>query len=588
MKKLFRIFAGSLLCLMPINLFAQSDAEDAKLQSFFKDYLEQKFHQQPVAATALGDHRFDAQMDDISPAARARWLALLRDTAKALPKVVDYSKLSQNGQIDFQIFQHDLENRIWESENLHPFEKDPRTYGNYISDSIYLLLTQSTQPKETNIANCIARMAAIPRVIAEAEHSLTHPARPILETAIRQNRGAIDFYESDIFNYTGDTPQQAALAVAATNVVAALEDYQKFLEGPLRKRAEDNWRLGKKKFDKKFELETDAGITAEQNLADAQAEFASVREELYVVARQLWPRYFPDRNLLPDDPAGRQKTITKVIGQVNLDHSEATNLLADAQSTVASIKAFIRKRDYLQLPDPDNCAVIEMPEFRRGNSLAYLDNAPPLDPKAKSYYAVSPPPSDWTPAQKESYLEEYNRQMLKILTIHEAYPGHYVQLEYSTRQPSLIRRVLGSGTYIEGWAVYGEITMLNEGFGDGDLALRLMQLKFYLRAVANSILDYQMHCTQMTDAEAMKFLTQEAFQSEGEAKLKLIRAKQSSVQLSTYFVGRMAHYRLHQAIEREMGDQFSLAKYHEAVLDQGSVPVKYLPDLVRRQLGLTR
>ncbi len=328
----------------------------------------------------------------------------------------------------------------------------------------------------------------------------------------------------------------------------------------------------------------DAGITAEQNLADAQAEFTRVYDALYLVARQLWPSCFLKQNFPPDDAAGRREVIAKVIGQVNLDHGDATNLVADARATVESIKIFIRQHNYLELPEPDRCAVVEMPEFRRGNSLAYLDNAPPLDPQAASFYAVSPPPADWTPQQSESFLEEYNRHMLKILTIHEAYPGHYVQLEYANRQPSLIRRVLQSGPYIEGWAVYGEVTMLNEGFGDGDLRLRLMQLKFYLRAVANSILDYQMHCTEMTDTEAMKFLTEDAFQSEGEAKLKVIRAKQSSVQLSTYFVGRMAHYRLHQALERELGADFNLGRYHEAVLVQGSVPVKYLPELVRHHL----
>jgi uncharacterized protein (DUF885 family) len=146
--------------------------------------------------------------------------------------------------------------------------------------------------------------------------------------------------------------------------------------------------------------------------------------------------------------------------------------------------------------------------------------------------------------------------------------------------------VYQSGVFIEGWAVYGEITMLNEGYGGGDLRLRMMQLKFYLRAVANSILDYKMHCTRMTDAQAMEFMTRDAFQSEGEAKLKLIRAKQSSVQLSTYFVGRMAHYRLHQQIERELGDRFTLERYHRAVLSCGSVPVKYLPELVRSKLDI--
>jgi uncharacterized protein (DUF885 family) len=174
--------------------------------------------------------------------------------------------------------------------------------------------------------------------------------------------------------------------------------------------------------------------------------------------------------------------------------------------------------------------------------------------------------------------------MLDILAIHEGYPGHSVQLEYMNQNPSLIRKVLQSGVYIEGWAVYTEQTMLDQGYGGGDLALRLSQLKFYLRAVANTILDHKMHCSNLTDEEAMDFLVKGCFQSEGEAKLKVIRAKQSSCQLSTYFAGRMAHYRLRQEIEREMGGRFSLAKYHEAVLEPGAVSVKYLPELVRAKL----
>jgi uncharacterized protein (DUF885 family) len=176
--------------------------------------------------------------------------------------------------------------------------------------------------------------------------------------------------------------------------------------------------------------------------------------------------------------------------------------------------------------------------------------------------------------------------MLQILTIHEAYPGHYVQMEYANRNPSLIRKILGSGVYIEGWAVYTEQMMLDQGYGDGDPALRLSQLKFYLRAVANTILDYRMHCEQMTDDEAMELMVDQSFQSEGEARLKVIRAKQSSVQLSTYFTGRMGHYQLRQQVQRELGDRFHLGRYHEAVLAQGAVPMKYLPVLVRTDLGL--
>src|ERR1041385_9107575 len=172
-------------------------AENQKLESFFKNYLEEHFRQRPLEATKLGDHRFDHLLDDVSRAARDGWLAHARKALKELPNAVDYAKVTRDGQIDFEILKHDLEAEIWLAENTHRFEEDPRAYGDYISDSVYTLLTQSTLPKETNVANCIARMAQIPRVIAAARQTLTHPPKPILETAVRQNRGAISFYETD-------------------------------------------------------------------------------------------------------------------------------------------------------------------------------------------------------------------------------------------------------------------------------------------------------------------------------------------------------------------------------------------------------
>jgi uncharacterized protein (DUF885 family) len=276
------------------------------------------------------------------------------------------------------------------------------------------------------------------------------------------------------------------------------------------------------------------------------------------------------------------------VASVGREHGQPDQIVQDAIGTVDALRAFIRDQDILRLPEPDRCQVIEMPAFRRGNSLAYLDPALPLDPLGASYYAISPPPADWDAARVRSLLEEYNRHMLQILTIHEAYPGHYVQLEYANRTPSLIRKVLSSGVFAEGWAVYTEQMLLDQGYGQGDLALRLNQLKFYLRAVGNAILDHKMHCTDFTDEQALEFLMAGAFQSEGEARLKIIRAKQSSVQLSTYFVGRMAFYRLRQEVQRELGDKFELGRYHEAVLAHGSVPVKFLPELVRQRLSEPR
>jgi uncharacterized protein (DUF885 family) len=583
---MYRIPLGLTLLLLMAS-FVFSD-EDEKLAKFFREHLEQSFKMRPMDATMLGDHRFDHLLDDISLEARDRWLAFSKQQLTALSQAVEVERLTDAGRIDWQILRDDLLRSIWLSENTAPFEEDPRTYGTYISDSVYSLLTQSTLPKEKNLENAISRIRQIPRVIEVARGTIQQPPSSILETAILQNKGAIAFYEKDLYDLVGGSPKLDELRAATRPVIAALKSYQEFLEKEVAPRAKGQWRLGKEKFGRKLELVLDTGTTADELLADAKAEFERVQRELYVVSRQLWSRYFPRKVLPPDDAAGRRETIAAVTMAVAQEHGKPETLVLDARSTVRAIQEFIRTHDILRLPEPDRCQIIEMPEFRRGNSLAYLDSALPLDPNGASYYAVSPPMTVWGTARVKSFLEEYNRHMLKVLTIHEAYPGHYVQLEYSNRCPSLIRRVLQSGTFIEGWAVYTEQMLLDQGFGEGDLALRLNQLKFYLRAVTNTILDYQMHCTDMNDAEAMRLLVQEAYQSESEARLKIIRAKQSSVQLCTYFAGRMAHYKLRQEIQRELGEKFDLGRYHEAVLDHGSVPVKFLPSLVRERLQRER
>jgi hypothetical protein len=561
---------------------------DEKLEQFYRRHLDESFQMRPLEATMLGDHRFDHLLDDISAEARKGWLAHYRSQLQRLTNEIPYDSLSRNGQIDFEILKDDLERNIWLSENTRPFEEDPRTYGSYISDSVYSLLVQSTLPKETNLRNAIARIREIPRIVKVARETLRESPPSILDTAILQNRGAIGFYEKGIFELAGASDQADALRSAVKVAIAALNEHQVFLEDSKRLRANGEWRLGRELFGEKLRLVLNAGVSADEVLADAEAEFSRVQTEMYIVSRQLWSRYFPDQVLPPDEPSGRRETVRLVTAAVSKEHGAPETLVSDAQATVGSITDFIRSRDILRLPDPDRCQVIEMPEFRRGNSLAYLDPALPLDPGGLSSYAVSPPPADWGQERVQSFLEEYNRHMLQVLSIHEAYPGHYVQLEYSNRCPSLIRRVLQSGVFIEGWAVYTEQMMLDQGYGDGSLQLRLNQLKFYLRAVVNAILDHRMHCTLMTDEEAMQLLTEQAYQSEGEARLKVIRAKQSSTQLSTYFVGRMAHYRLRQEIQRVEGESFELGRFHEAVLDHGSVPMKYLPELVRERLKSPR
>lgn len=579
-----------LLMLVPALLApaATAESEDDKLAALFKAYLDRELKARPLDATRLGDHRYDRELDDLSPAARAGWVKNYKDTLAALKKQIDRTRLSRPSQIDLEIWEHDLSYKLWLAENTAPFATDPLLYNEYLSDSVYLLLTQSTLPRATNVKNAAARIAQLPRIIKEAKASLKAPPKVYAETAVARNRGAIAFFEAGIYELAGENPRTSELKPPADRAVAALKEYQTWLEKTLLPRADGEWRLGKAKFARKLELELNSGQTAEQVRRAAEAEAARVEREMYVVARQLWGKLFAKAPLPPDDAAGRRAAITRVLGELNKDHGKEEGLVKDVQATAEKVKAFIARHDILRLPAPDRCRIVEMPEFQRGFSVAYLNPAPPLDAKASSYYAVSPPPAGWDARRRRSFLEEYNRAMLQVLTIHEAYPGHYVQLEYSNRHPSAIRRVLTSGVFSEGWAVYTEQMMLDQGYGDGDLALRLNQLKFYLRAVINAILDHKMHCEKMTDEEAVELMTVRGFQSEAEAVGKVVRAKLSSCQLSTYFVGRMAFYDLRQKVQRELGDRFELGRYHEAVLDHGTLPVKYLPELVRARLKRPR
>lgn len=559
-------------------------AEDQKLAAAFRTFLDEEFARRPLEATRAGDHRFDHLLDDVSLDGRKKTRERLQQTFDALPQRIDFESLSRDGQIDFEIWRQYLERELWLIDNTRPLEEDPRIYNDYITESIYLLFAQSTEPKATNVRNAAQRIAQVPRILAAAKANLKNPPRVIVETAIRQNKGNISFYEDGMYVLAGETPQLSELRPGAQKVLPLLREYQEWLEKELLPRATGEWRLGKAKFARKLELELNAGISADEVLREAETEADRVEAEMYVIARQLWSQNFPKKSLPPDDVKGRRRTIRTVLDHLSDDHGKPENLVSDARVTAELIKQFIREKDLLKLPEPDQCKIIEMPEFQRGNSVAYLNPAPPLDPKASSYYAISPPPADWDQGRVRSFLREYNRHMLQILTIHEAYPGHYVQLEYGNRHPSRIRKVLSSGVFAEGWAVYTEQVMLDEGYGKGDLALRLMQLKWYLRAVVNAILDYKMHSTGMTDEEALILLVERAFQSEAEAILKIIRAKQSSAQLSTYFVGRMAFQRLRRRFQNELGEEFQLGRFHEAALSHGTLPVRYLPELVGTQL----
>ncbi|MFZ9860657.1 MAG: DUF885 domain-containing protein [Gemmataceae bacterium] len=561
--------------------------EDQKLAQWFDRFLEEEFQRRPLDATRLGDHRWDHLLEVPSKENQADWNKQSKVSRETLNKAIDPSKLSKSGLVDFKIIQEYFDRNEWLYANSKPYVEDPRIYSEYISDALFLPLTQSTISEKVIVEKLAERVKKVPSVLAAAMKNIHQPHEPHLKTAISQNKGSIRFYKSGIGDFVKNADSKKFLLDETNKVIPNLEAYQDFLEKVKPNPEKESWRVGKKKFCEKLVSELMTDISADELYSSALADIELVTNEMYVIARQLWSKLFPATPFPADTVANRAMVIRRVLEKLADNSGKPDELLSDTKKGVEQIRKFIEKANILDLPKPDRCQIVEMPEFQRGNSVAYLNNAPPLDSKASSIYAISPPPSNWDEQTSLSFMREYNRYMLQILTIHEAYPGHYVQLEYSNRHPSKIRRVLSSGVFAEGWAVYCEKMMLDEGYGEQDLALRLHQLKWYLRAIANSVLDHEMHCKNMTDEQAMTLLVEKAFQTKGEALGKIIRAKQSSCQLSTYYAGALFFKKLRTQIQDKMGNQFKLNEYHHAVLNHGTMPLKFLSALVFDQLNLS-
>src|SRR4029077_4992037 len=279
--------------------------------------------------------------------------------------------------------------------------------------------------------------------------------------------------------------------------------------------------------------------------------------------------------------ADKKQVTAAVLKKLAEKHPDDNTIVGYAQKVVAEATGFVKSRDLVAVPTTP-LDVIVMPEFKRGQAIAYCDSSGPLEKNGKPFFAVAPPPKDWPQPRKDSFFREYNNYMVRDLTVHEAMPGHYLQLCHSNefRAPTLVRAIFQSGSFIEGWAVYTEQMMAEQGYGGPEV--KMQQLKMRLRAIANAILDQSIHAGNMSEKEAMDLMMKETFQQEGEAVAKWKRARLTSAQLSTYFVGTTEHLDLREAAKKKLGNEFNLKKYNDQVISYGTPPVKY----VRELLGL--
>lgn len=567
-----------LVCALSLfTLTAFATPQDDAFQKIAHDYIEQYLTANPEEATELGDHRFDSRLTDYSAEARAKKLATEKEFREKLATIAGSQLTGANG-VDIRILKENIDYQIFRAEELKDPDWNPLVYMQSLANSLYLLVARDFAPAEQRIPNLRHRLEAIPGVIAQAKTNLQHPPRIHTETAIEQTQGAINLVRQELGVLLDQSAQMKKdLAPVQEKTAAALEDYKKWLQNDLLPRSDGNFRLGAEKYRKKLHFALASDLSMEEIMKRAQADLRQTQDAIYQTALPLYKKYFPsaDAATLSD----KHKVIAGVLDKLAEQHPEDATIVGYAKKIVSEATDFVRSHNLVTVPDAP-LDVIAMPEFKRGVAIAYCDAPGPLEKNGKTFFAVAPTPNDWSKERKESFFREYNNYMIRDLTVHEAMPGHYLQLAHANHfhAPTLVRAIFQSGPFIEGWAVYCEQMMAEQGYGGPEV--KMQQLKMRLRAIANAILDQSIHAGNMTEKEAMDLMMKETFQQEGEAVAKWKRARLTSAQLSTYFVGATEHLDLRTAAEKKLGKHFQLKKYNDQVISYGSPPVKYLRGLI--------
>jgi len=556
---------------------------DAKFADLSKRWLDGWLALNPVNATQVGDHRFEDQLDQLDAPGRQR----IVDFSKAMLgelDAIDVNSLSRENQVDAAILRNQLQGDIWNIETYQGWAWDPQVYSGLAGGAIYNLMARDFAPMPQRLKSATARMEELPGLFAQMRANLDPARVPLIhaQTVAKQNDGVIELVDQFITPNTGQLQgaDRARLDAAIANLRKAVAEQQVWLDKTLVPNAKGDFRIGAKLYDQKLQFALMSSLSRAEIKQRAEAEMTRVRGEMYDIAKQV----LKDRAGAPSTPdkpndEQRQKAIEAALDLAYADKPARDQVVEAAKAALAKATDFVRAHDLVTVPD-DPVKVILMPEFQRGVAVAYCDSPGPLDKGLDTYFAISPIPDDWTQEQTDSFLREYNSRMIQLLAIHEAMPGHYLEGAHSARFPSTLRAVLRSGLFAEGWAVYTERMMTDAGYDDGDPLFKLVQRKFYLRTIANAILDQGVHVDGWSREQAMRLMTHDAFQQEREAAGKWVRAQLSSAQLPTYFVGVQEQFDTRKAVQEKLGDKFDLKAYHDQVLSYGAPPVRFVRELM--------
>jgi uncharacterized protein (DUF885 family) len=521
----------------------------------------------PEVATYLGDHRSDDELTDRSDAGMKASADNARAHLDALDGI-DASQLDPQDAVDHGMLTTAMRQRVFSYDELAEHRWNPLVYN--LGEALYPLVARAERPAEVRLQALAGRLARIPDVLASARSQLDNPPLVHVETAIGQNAGALHLVDVEVPALLAEVPSLRTTVEPARQLAHdALTAHTSFLQSLLEE-ARGDFRIGAGRFATKLALALDSDIAPEVVVQRAKDNVAQITEELYALSRESYGAR------TTDDCTERRAAIKTMLDGIGEDRPDDATIVGRAEVALDEATAFVRDHDLVTLLEGERTEIQEMPAFRRGVAVAYCDAPGPLEDAGVTFFAIAPTPDDWSAQRKESFYREYNNALVRNLTVHEAMPGHMLQLAHARRfsGSTQVRKVFRSGSFIEGWAVHAERIMVELGFGGR--AVQAQRLKMQLRMSINAILDASVHAGDMTEAEAMRLMTVDGFQEEGEAAGKWRRACLSSSQLSTYFVGYAELADLLARRPRDLSDK----QAYDALLSHGNPSPRRLAQLL--------
>lgn len=547
--------------------------DDVAFSLYEEHFLDDLWKQNPDWATTVGYHKYDSLLVIPSDKNRDQAIHFTKTQMDSLSRF-DLSGLSEPNKIDYHLIQNQMESMQWSMEQLKAYQWDPSSY-NVISTFAYIL-NEHYAPLTKRLRNFYQKMAFIPAYYKEAEKQIKNPVAELTSLAIDQHLGGVSVIETDFADSLKKTNIPAAeqkLMLERAKVSAeAIKAFAAYLKA-LKNDKPRSFRLGKGLYEAKFKFEIQAEASAQQNYNSAVERKKYLHREMTKLSKQLWPKYFAGKPM----PKDSFQLIAQMIDTLSAKHVAPGEFQSAIEKQLPKLTAFITSKDLLTLDPSRPLVVRKEPGYMAGVAGASVSSPGPYDKEGNTYFNVGSL-AGWAPERAESYLREYNQYILQILCIHEAIPGHYTQLVYANKSPSIIKSALANGAMIEGWAVYAEQMMLDAGFGNNEPEMRLMWYKWNLRSVCNTILDYSVHANGMTKEQAIKLLTKEAFQQQAEAEGKWKRVSVSSVQLTSYYTGYKEITALRDEWKKKKANAYKLKEFNEKFLSYGSAPVKYIKE----------